>query len=209
MNRQKMITAGKKLVRHELVVADGGNLSSFDVDKNEITITRSGVRLDELDVDSFVSFKLNQQEIPEQASSETAIHVAAYKTRPDFTTLLHFHPQHAILLVTAGIQIKKIAVDHAYYLENMTTLPFIQPGTAELALACGKQFEAGFEILLLAHHGCLLGSNSLDWGINAALNLEQAAKLTMMQRQLNLPANQIIECPDSYLKSINKNSVVS
>jgi L-fuculose-phosphate aldolase len=200
---QKLILLGKKMVNAGLTIADGGNLSIYNSETHEITITRSGMRLDELDVNSFVSFKLDD-EIPVGASSETAMHLAGYRARPDFVCLLHFHPQHAILLATANLPIRNITVDHAYYLAGkVARLPFIQPGTQALAAACAEQFTRNADVLLLAHHGCLLGSSSLEWALNTAVNLEQAAKMTRMLGDLEVP-----ECPSSYLENLKTSGAV-
>lgn len=206
-NVQKLIALGKKLVSSNLTIADGGNLSTYDAATNEMTITRSGVCLDELDMDAFVSFKLDA-EIPSAASSETAMHLAGYRTRPNFLCLLHFHPQNAILLATADIPIRTITVDHTYYLaDKMARIPFIQPGTQELATACAEQFKNGADILLLAHHGCLLGSDAIEWARHTALNLEQAANMTRTLAT-DLDGAQIPECPSSYLKHLKQEGVL-
>ncbi|WP_353570430.1 class II aldolase/adducin family protein [Candidatus Albibeggiatoa sp. nov. BB20] len=206
-NVHKLIALGKKLVSANLTIADGGNLSTYDAKANEMTITRSGTCLDELDMDSFVSFKLDD-DVPAEASSETAMHLAGYRTRPDFLCLLHFHPQNAILLAVANIDIRTITVDHTYYLAGkMARLPFIQPGTQELADACAEQFKNGADILLLAHHGCLLGSNAIEWARHTALNLEQAANMTRML-STDLDGTQIPECPSSYLKKLKQAGVL-
>lgn len=206
-NVHKLIAVGKKMVRSDLTIADGGNLSTYDAEANEITITRSGVCLDELDINSFVSFNLDEN-VPAGASSETAMHLAGYRSRPDFLCLLHFHPQQATLLATANINIRTITVDHTYYLAGrVAILPFIQPGTQQLAAACADQFKKGSDILLLAHHGCLLGSKSIEWGLYTALNLEQAAKMTEMVGVVR-GKTQIPECPSSYLENLKQSGVV-
>lgn len=206
-NVYKLIAVGKKMVRSDLTIADGGNLSTYDAEANEITITRSGACLDELDIDSFVSFNLDEN-VPAGASSETAMHLAGYRSRPDFLCLLHFHPQQATLLATANINIRTITVDHTYYLAGrVAILPFIQPGTQQLAAACADQFKKGSDILLLAHHGCLLGSKSIEWGLYTALNLEQAAKMTEMVG-VDRGKTQIPECPSSYLENLKQSGVV-
>ncbi|XZO03516.1 MAG: class II aldolase/adducin family protein [Microcoleus sp.] len=206
-NVHKLIAVGKKMVRSDLTIADGGNLSTYDAEANEITITRSGVCLDELDINSFVSFNLDEN-VPAGASSETAMHLAGYRSRPDFLCLLHFHPQQATLLATANINIRTITVDHTYYLGGrVAILPFIQPGTQQLAAACADQFKKGSDILLLAHHGCLLGSKSIEWGLYTALNLEQAAKMTEMVG-VDRGKTQIPECPSSYLENLKQSGVV-
>ena len=206
-NVYKLIALGRKMVNSDLTIADGGNLSTYDAKANEITITRSGVCLDELNIDSFVSFKLDDN-VPVGASSETAMHLAGYRAKPEFLCLLHFHPQQATLLATANVDIRTITVDHTYYLAGrVAILPFIQPGTHQLAAACAEQFKKGSDILLLAHHGCLLGSKSIEWGLYTALNLEQAAKMT---RMLSVDQNeiQIPECPNSYLENLKQSGVV-
>jgi ribulose-5-phosphate 4-epimerase/fuculose-1-phosphate aldolase len=206
-NVYKLIGLGKKMVSSHLTIADGGNLSTYDAEANEITITRSGVCLDELDINSFVSFKLDDN-VPAGASSETAMHLAGYRARPEFLCLLHFHPQQATLLATANINIRTITVDHTYYLAGrVTILPFIQPGTQQLATACADQFKKGCDILLLAHHGCLLGSHSIEWGLYTALNLEQAANMTRMLG-VDLDETQIPECPSSYLENLKHSGIM-
>lgn len=206
-NIYKLIALGKKMVRSDLTIADGGNLSTYDPEINEITITRSGACLDELNIDSFVSFNLDD-DVPAGASSETAMHLAGYRARPEFLCLLHFHPQQATLLATANINIRTVTVDHTYYLAGrIAIVPFIQPGTQELAAACGDRFKKGSDILLLAHHGCLLGSKSIEWGLYTALNLEQAAKMTRMLG-VDRSETQIPECPSSYLEKLKQSGVL-
>jgi ribulose-5-phosphate 4-epimerase/fuculose-1-phosphate aldolase len=83
--------AGGSLAAFGLVRAAQGNLSTFD--GSRLTITRTGCRLGELAPVDVLEGTL--EEPPEGASSDLAIHVAAYRER-GAGALAHAHPEGTV-----------------------------------------------------------------------------------------------------------------
>ncbi|MGE5225248.1 MAG: class II aldolase/adducin family protein [Planctomycetaceae bacterium] len=83
--------AGETLARLGLVRASEGNLSTFD--GRTLAITRTGCRLGELRAGDVLTGTLDEP--PADASSDLAIHVAAYRER-GAGAFAHAHPQGTV-----------------------------------------------------------------------------------------------------------------
>ena len=187
---------GKRFVDRGLVVGSGGNLSMLLPDKKSFLITGTGTSLDRLDEDSFavVSLDGTYSSSGTQPSSEYRVHLAAYQTRGDVTTCIHLHPQASVLLAALGIETKFVTVDHVYYLRKIVRIPWIRPGTQEIADAVAREI-AGVNVLVLENHGCVVVAGNLELAFSRALNLEEASELTLRSRMVGI---EPLEVPSAY-----------
>lgn len=187
---------GKRFVDRGLVVGSGGNLSMLLPDKKSFLVTGTGTSLDRLDEDSFavVSLDGTYSSSGTQPSSEYRVHLAAYQTRGDVTTCIHLHPQASVLLAALGIETKFVTVDHVYYLRKIVRIPWIRPGTQEIADAVAREI-AGVNVLVLENHGCVVVAGNLELAFSRALNLEEASELTLRSRMVGI---EPLEVPSAY-----------
>ena len=187
---------GKRFVDRGLVVGSGGNLSMLLPDKKSFLITGTGTSLDRLDEDSFavVSLDGTYSSSGTQPSSEFRVHLAAYQSRSDVTTCIHLHPQASVLLAALGIETKFVTVDHVYYLRKIVRIPWIRPGTQEIADAVAREI-AGVNVLVLENHGCVVVAGNLELAFSRALNLEEASELTLRSRMVGI---EPLEVPSAY-----------
>lgn len=187
---------GKRFVDRGLVVGSGGNLSMLLPDKKSFLVTGTGTSLDRLDEDSFavVSLDGTYSSSGTQPSSEYRVHLAAYQTRGDVTICIHLHPQASVLLAALGIETKFVTVDHVYYLRKIVRIPWIRPGTQEIADAVAREI-AGVNVLVLENHGCVVVAGNPELAFSRALNLEEASELTLRSRMVGI---EPLEVPSAY-----------
>ena len=193
---------GKRFVDRRLVVGSGGNLSILLPDRKSFLITGTGTSLDRLNEDSFAVVGLDGTYSSEgtQPSSEYRVHLATYQSRPDINTCIHLHPQASVLLAALDIETKFITVDHVYYLRKVVRVPWIRPGTQEIADAVAREI-VGANVLVLENHGCVVVGKNPELAYSRALNLEEASELTLRSRMVGIDPKEVPSLYREYLES--------
>lgn len=197
---QELAEVGADAVRRGLVLASGGNLSAR-LGEDRFLITGSGTWLDRLTPEDFavVSHDGTVEAGSVRPSSEWKLHQRAYAARPDVTTVIHLHPQHAVLLATLDVEIRLLTLDHAFYVRSMGLTPFYPNGSDELADTAAAEL-AHHDCVVMRHHGCTVVGDSLEMTYRRALNLEDAAKATLIARQLGDTDTRF---PEEHLPSLH------
>ncbi len=198
----QLVTVGRKAVASGLVIGSGGNLSVRQPGDDACWITGSGTWLDELDIDSFSYVRIADGAVLDgnpRPSSEVALHLWSYRVRPDVNAIIHLHPQTSVLLDAMGYRVSLVTLDHAYYVREVRTTPFIQSGTPELAEAGAEAIRDGCNCVILGHHGCSVVADTVDLAWKRANNLEEAARATLTMLQLG---DTTTACPPSYLEVV-------
>ena len=193
---------GKSFVKRGLVVGSGGNLSMLLPDGKSFLITGTGTSLDSLTEESFAVVGLDGSFSSQgiQPSSEYRVHLAVYQSRSDVTTCIHLHPQASVLLAALGIETKFVTVDHVYYLRKIARIPWIRPGTQEIADAVAQEI-ASVNVLVLENHGCVVVAGNPELAYSRALNLEEASELTLRSRMVGIEPLEVPAIYREYLES--------
>jgi L-fuculose-phosphate aldolase len=189
--------AGRKLAKAGLVLGSGGNLSARPAGADTCLITAAGAWLDELRPEDFSVLEVATGTLRGGAanpSSERALHLRIYQRRPDVGAVLHLHPQLTVLLSAAGHPIRTITTDHAHYLGRVRTLPYLRPGTDEVAIAAADALGPDVSCVVLGHHGVAVVADSVDLAVKRALNLEEAARATVNALLLG---DDVPDCPQT------------
>jgi len=197
-----LISVGRKAVTGGLVVGSGGNLSARLPGADECVVTCSGSLLDQLSPEHFSVVGIADGSVRSGhpvPSSEAALHLASYRVRPDVNAVIHLHPQTSVLLDALGHPIRLLTIDHAYYVREVRSTPFVQSGTSELADAGAAAVADGCNCVVLGHHGCSVVADTVDLAWKRAQNLEEAARATLTMLQLG---DTTTACPPSYLETI-------
>lgn len=204
-----LAAVGRKAVAAGLVIGSGGNLSARLPGADECVVTCSGSALDELTREQFSLVAVADGQLRgghPKPSSEAALHTATYRVRPDASALVHLHPQTSVLLDALGLPIRLLTIDHAYYVREVRSTPFIQSGTQELADAGAQALADGCNCVILGHHGCSVVADSVELAAKRAFNLEEAARATLTMLQLG---DTTTACPPSYLETIRANEAAA
>ncbi len=197
----QLITVGRKAVAAGLVIGSGGNLSARLPGADECVVTCSGSWLDELTRADFSVVGLDGavRAGHPRPSSEAQLHLATYLVRPDVNAVIHLHPQTSVLLDAMGHPIRLLTIDHAYYVREVASTPFIQSGTPELAQAGAEAVAGGCNCVILGHHGCSVLGDTVEMAHKRAANLEEAARATLTMLQLG---DTTTACPPEYLARV-------
>jgi L-fuculose-phosphate aldolase len=171
---QALVACGRRAVADGLVSASGGNLSARVGEG--FVVTRRGAWLDALTVEDVV--RVEGGTVPAEATSEIAVHLAAYGARADVAAVLHLHPQTAVMLDARGDAIRAVTTDHRYYVRNVVTTEFARPGSQELADVVQVAVGGGADIVILRGHGVAVVGPDVETAYRRAVNLEQAARMT-------------------------------
>jgi L-fuculose-phosphate aldolase len=193
--------AGRRAVSSGLVIGSGGNFSARDTETGDIVATASGSWLDALTPQDFSVVDLGGtvRDGNPKPTSELPLHLATYRARPDVSAIIHLHPQFCVLLDALGHEIRLITTDHAYYVREIVSVPWLPSGSTELAEAAAKALGEDTNCSVLSHHGCVAVATDIGTAYKRAANLEEASVLTFRALQLG---DTTTVCPPAYLQQI-------
>jgi L-fuculose-phosphate aldolase len=179
-----MIQLGRELVEKGLVLGSGGNLSYRAGER--MFITRSGARLHQLTPDDFLPVDLavpyRRSPVGPHPSTETPMHQAAYRARPEARVVLHCHPVNAIAWAMLGEPLPALTPDFTLYLgASVPVIPYLLPGSQPLAEAVGRALQA-HPAVLLANHGVLVTGDTVARARLRLLHIDEAAAIGLKAR---------------------------
>jgi 3-dehydro-4-phosphotetronate decarboxylase len=175
-----LIAAGRRVGAKQLTWGTAGNISARV--SGGFVITASGARLDELTPDAFLTCPL-EGEPPAGCSVESGMHRAVYRARPDVNAVLHCSAFHTTLVACSAIELETAAsTDTRYYLRRLARLPFLRPGSPELAAAVAAA-AADHDVMLLANHGSVAIASDVAAAVNVTEALELMCRMLVARAQ--------------------------
>jgi L-fuculose-phosphate aldolase len=185
---EALIDAGRVIVDRSLALASGGNLSARIPGTDRFLVTGTGTWLDRLTPDHFSVMSLDGEVVGgnPRPSVEWKLHHHTYLKRADVNSVIHVHPQTAVLLDAAGHAIRLITLDHAYYLRKVVAVPFFPAGSEEIARVAADA-AADANAIILSFHGSSTLGDRVEMALRRALLLEEAAQATFKSLQIGAP----------------------
>jgi L-fuculose-phosphate aldolase len=111
------------------------------------------------------------------------MHRAIYAARPDAGAVLHSSAFHTTLVACSAIELETAAsTDTLYYLRRLARLPFLVPGSTELATAVGEA-ASEHDVILLGNHGSVVLAPDLAAAVNLAEALELMCRMLVARTQ--------------------------
>ena len=153
---------------------------------NLICITRSGASKGRLTTDDccLMDVQTGTAVLGGPASTESGMHLAIYRTRPDCTAILHTHPRRllALSLRLAGKHddfLRLPLFEAEVWRAKLGFAPALPPGTTELAEAVAEAAKGKDAVWMAGHGLCCLGRNLGD-ALCLAEELEHLAALQIL-----------------------------
>jgi L-fuculose-phosphate aldolase len=174
----RLIEVGADAARRGLVSASGGNLSARIPGGETFVVTGTGTWLDHLEPDDFCEIDLTTGVVVDgnhAPSSEFKLHLRTYQVRLDIRSIVHLHPQTAVLVDALGYEIRPLTLDQASYLRKINRIDFFPNASDELADAAAEASRDS-NAIVMANHGCSCLGDSVPMAYRRALNLEDAAQ---------------------------------
>ena len=196
--RRHIVRVGRLLYEKGLIAASEGNISAR-LDTERLLITPSGLHTGLLAPDQLLLIDREGTVLASpgrgvQPSSELAMHLEAYRQRPDIAAVVHAHPPVAIALSIAGISFDNLLAEMVVFLGEVPTVPYATPSSEESAHAIHIPIR-DHDALIIERHGAVTVGDSPMQAFMRLEMVEQSARIAFMLAQLGvenpLPAHEV------------------
>lgn len=174
--RRQVLDALHRAVDCGLIHGTSGNIAVRDFEKNVIAISPSGRAYESMAPEDISIVTLAGEWIdgPYKPSSETPMHVAVYRARPDVGATVHVHGLFSTVMAMEGDQLPPSTPPQAE-VAPIRIVPFELPGSEELARRVVEKLGAD-RALLLKNHGSFCCGKNMTEALSAAVYTEEAAQ---------------------------------
>jgi autoinducer 2 (AI-2) kinase len=185
--RDELVAIAQELYDKDLLTATGGNLSVRVAGReDQLWITPSGMFKGALRADMMVRIDMEGEPLDEQApspSSEKWVHTEILKRRPDLNAVIHTHGPWATLLALTETPFLPVSTEAAF-IGEIPRVPFIMPGTRELAQAVAQAMGEEGTVVLMQNHGLVVAGSSLRRAASTTEVVERYAELILRCKAL-------------------------
>ena len=201
----------KKMLESGLTKGTSGNISIFDRKNGYIAISPSGMNYEEIIPEDVVVIDLDKNiiEVNIKPSSESDLHIAIYKSKPEANSVVHTHSMFCTVLSTLNMPIKSV---HYVIADcgsaEVPVAPYRIYGSEDLAISVVNTIGKS-NACLLANHGMVACGDNLKSAFGLASTCEWVAEIQWRALSVGTPNylsdNQIIEVEEKF-KTYGQNS---
>lgn len=195
--------AGRIAYGRGLLASNDGNLS-VRLNSGDILITPSGLCKGRLAPEDILHIDAEGRVLQAagdlRPTSETPMHLEAYRLRPDIRAVLHAHPPYAVALTLAGKHLRAdLLPEIALTLGDVPTTDFALPCSDENAAAI-RALLPTHDALILRQHGVLAVGATLDHALITLERVESCAQVQALAEMLG----QVTPLPGAMLAQLHQ-----
>ena len=183
--RRDIVRVCRRLYERGLIAGPDGNVS-VRISREHILITPRGFSKAEVEEHDLVLVTLDGTRIGgrHEASSEVAMHLAAYRAREDVGAVVHAHPPVATGFAVAGLGLSgNVLPELAVQVGEVPFVPYATPGTEALPDAMAPWLP-NYDAFLLANHGATTLGRTLTEAHQRMECVEHSANILLTARLL-------------------------
>lgn len=202
--KEEMIEFSNRLASRGLIRGSSGNISTR-LGENQYLITPTQLPkgyLRESDI-ILIDDSGNTLDAVHAPSTDTELHLAAYRARPDVQAVVHAHPLITIAFSVAGKSLQNGMLPEFDYLfpNGVPIVPYRPQEDLKLPDLC-QEYITNHDIVILSHHGTLALGHSLMLAWMLTEHLETCFEVMFYAELLN-KANTVTDMQISLLRDIN------
>lgn len=183
--RREIVRVCRRLYERGLIAGPDGNVS-VRIARDHVVATPRGFSKADVEEHDLVLLTLEGTKIggKHEASSEIAMHLAAYRARPDVFAVVHAHPPIATAFAVSGQGLPgDVLPELAIQVGEVPLVPYATPGTDALPDAM-KPFLPNYDAFLLANHGVTTLGRTLMEAHQRMESVEHSANILLTARLL-------------------------
>ncbi len=187
-DREEIAAACRRIWQAGLVSGASGNVSKR-LTEDRVAITPSRLPYDILASDDIVVIDFEGDPVEDDGipSSETLVHLAIYRARPDVKAVVHTHSIWASVVAVAGLDLPPLIDEQVVLLGGgVKVARYGLPASTELAENAVAAMEDR-RAVLLRHHGAVAAGESLREAVDGAELVERLAQIFVLSRLLGSP----------------------
>lgn len=187
----------------QLITATGGNVSArVPGAPDEAWITPSQLFKGSLGPEILVRIGMDGKALEAGArspSSEALMHTAVLEAKPEAQAVIHCHAPNATILVNSDLPFLPVSTEAAFFVD-IGRIPFVMPGTRELADAVVAAMGDGWAVLM-QNHGLLVAGRTLRRAADMAEIIERTAQVILGCHAVGKPPPVL---PDEVVDMLSK-----
>lgn len=183
--RGELVRVCRRLYERGLIAGQDGNVS-VRLGPDRVLVTPRGFSKADVSEEDLVELALDgtRRAGRHEASSEVAMHLAAYRARPDVGAVVHAHPPVATAFGVAGEGLPgDVLPELAVLVGEVPLVPYAAPGTERLPAAMAAWLP-NHDAFLLANHGVTTLGQNLQQAHQRMESVEHCANILLTARLL-------------------------
>jgi len=187
--RRQIVEAGRRLRDRFFVASNDGNLSAR-LSEDRILITPTSMNKGDVTAEQILTVDMEGKVVAGnlKPSSETKMHLAVFRARPDVQAIVHAHPPTATGFAACRIRLDQdvILPEVVFGLGKIGFAEYGTPTSDEIPKAVMKEIP-DCEALLLSNHGALTVGSDVMQAYYRMEVLEMYARVRLVTRLLGEP----------------------
>ncbi|GAB4112700.1 MAG: L-ribulose-5-phosphate 4-epimerase [Candidatus Caldatribacteriota bacterium] len=203
--REEVYAAHMSLWENKLVMWTSGNVSARDTQTDLVVIKPSGVAYKDLSPSNLVVVDLegNIVEGSLKPSVDMATHLYVYKYMPEVKAVIHTHSTYASAFAAAGKEIPVCLTAMADFFGDKIPLgELVLIGEEEIGREIVRKI-GNSKAIIMKNHGPFTVGKDVREALQAAIFLEETAKILIMARVIGEPQ----PIPEKIAKVLHKNYI--
>lgn len=186
--RDQIILIIDKIYRNGMTTTSGGNISIID-DNGDVWVTPSAVDKGTLRPSDIICVRKDGTiEGRHKPSSEYPFHIAIYKCRPEIKAVIHAHPPALVSFsIVRQIPNTNVIPQAKNVCGPIGYAPYELPGSDELGDVIAKEFNEGFNAIIMENHGTVVGGVDLGDAYQRFETLEFCARTLINGNTIGTP----------------------